>query len=148
MKYTKKKNVCARACVCVCVCVCVCACVCACLCVREPDSQTLDSAAFVSQLDTVGGVRARRHRLESAPFSQALVRRYCSLRPGSGCDQALVADCGPKSETPAKNMNSAIAGFPPQGPQHPPLLRSLIYCVACGRRVILPLLFDRVLGSV
>ena len=24
-------------------------------------------------------------RMNSDPFSQALVRRYCSLRPGSGC---------------------------------------------------------------
>ena len=64
MKYTKKKNVCARACVCACVCTCARACARACFFHTTDDSQTLESAAFVSQ---------------------ALVRRYCSLRPGSGC---------------------------------------------------------------
>ena len=90
MKYTKKKNVCARACVCACVCACARACARVCFFHTTDESaafvsEVCESAAFVSQLDTVGGVRARRHRLESAPFSQALVRRYCSLRPGSGC---------------------------------------------------------------
>ena len=134
MNEIHEKEKCVRACVCVCVCACVCARACARVCVcasffhTKDDSQTLESAAFVSQLDTVG------------------VRLWYAAT--AVCDQALVADCGPKSETPPKNMNSAISCFPPQGPQHPPLLRSRIYCVAFGRRVILPRLFDRVLGSV
>ena len=75
MNEIHEKEKCVRACVCVCVCACVCACARACarVCVcasffhTKDDSQTLESAAFVSQLDTVGGVRASRRRACKLP---------------------------------------------------------------------------------
>ena len=82
--------VCYRACVCVCVCVCVRVllrararvCVCVRVCVRVRVRVRVSVCARARQSDSrFSGVcvTARHSR------RQALVRRYCSLRPGSGC---------------------------------------------------------------